>query len=158
MTFEMEHLRFWRIAALGLVLSRLLVPLSLMGSEPPTIEELKARVPNASIADRPGLCVHISELQTDAADRLYVAGDSEKAQAALADVVAFSELARDYSIQSHKHEKQSEIAIRKMAHKLADIKHTVSHEDQAQVQNTIDRLQRIRDYLLAAMFPKGVKK
>jgi hypothetical protein len=45
-----------------------------------------------------------------------------------------------------------------MAHKLADIKHTVSHEDQAQVQNTIDRLQRIRDDLLAAMFPKGVKK
>ena len=127
MTFEMEHLRFWRIAALGLVLSRLLVPLSLMASEQPTIEELKARVPNASIADRPGLCVHISELQTDAADRLYIAGDSEKAQAALADVVAFSELARDYSIQ-------------------------------AQVQNTIDRLQRIRDDLLAAMFPKGVKK
>ena len=158
MTFVMEHLRFWRIAALGLVLSRLLVPLSLMASEQPTIEELKARVPNASIADRPGLCVHISELQTDAADRLYVAGDSEKAQAALADVVAFSESARDYSIQSHKHEKQSEIAIRKMAHKLADIKHTVSHEDQAQVQNTIDRLQRIRDDLLAAMFPKGVKK
>ena len=158
MTFVMEHLRFWRIAALGLVLSRLLVPLSLMASEQPTIEELKARVPNASIADRPGLCVHISELQTDAADRLYVAGDSEKAQAALADVVAFSESARDYSIQSHKHEKQTEIAIRKMAHKLADIKHTVSHEDQAQVQNAIDRLQRIRDDLLAAMFPKGVKK
>jgi hypothetical protein len=129
-----------------------------MGSEQPTIEELKARVANASIADRPGLCVHISELQTDAADRLYVAGDSEKAQAALADVVAFSESARDYSIQSHKHEKQTEIAIRKMAHKLADIKHTVSHEDQAQVQNAIDRLQRIRDDLLAAMFPKGVKK
>jgi hypothetical protein len=158
MTFVMEHLRFWRIAALGLVLSMLALPLSLMGSEQPTIEELKARVANASIADRPGLCVHISELQTDAADRLYVAGDSEKAQAALADVVAFSESARDYSIQSHKHEKQTEIAIRKMAHKLADIKHTVSHEDQAQVQNAIDRLQRIRDDLLAAMFPKGVKK
>jgi hypothetical protein len=158
MTFVMKHLRFWRIAALGLVLSMLAVPLSLMGSEQPTIEELKARVANASIADRPGLCVHISELQTDAADRLYVAGDTEKAQAALADVVAFSESARDYSIQSHKHEKQTEIAIRKMAHKLADIKHTVSHDDQAQVQNTIDRLQRIRDDLLAAMFPKGVKK
>jgi len=158
MTFVMEHLRFWRIAALGLVLSMLALPLSLMGSEQPTIEELKARVANASIADRPGLCVHISELQTDAADRLYVAGDSEKAQAALADVVAFSESARVYSIQSHKHEKQTEIAIRKMAHKLADIKHTVSHEDQAQVQNAIDRLQRIRDDLLAAMFPKGVKK
>jgi hypothetical protein len=158
MAFAMEHLRFWRIAGLGLVLSMPSVPLSLMGREQPTIEELKARVADASIADRPVLCIHISELQLDAADRFYVAGDSEKAQAALADVVAFSELARDSSIQAHKHEKPSEIAIRKMARKLADIKHTVSHEDQAQVQNTIDRLQRIRDDLLAAMFPKGVKK
>jgi hypothetical protein len=154
----MEHLRFWRIVALGLVLSMPAVPLSLMGREQPSIEELKARVADASIADRPVLCIHISELQLDAADRFYVAGDSEKAQAALADVVAFSELARDYSIQSHKHEKPSEIAIRKMARKLDDMKHTVSHEDQAQVQNTSDRLQRIRDDLLAAMFPKGVKK
>jgi hypothetical protein len=62
----------------------------------------------------------ISQLQLDAADRFYVAGDSGQAQAALVDVVAFSELARDYSIQSHKHEKQSEIAIRKMARKLSE--------------------------------------
>jgi len=128
-----------------------------MGREQPALEELKARVPNASIADRPVLCIHISQLQLDAADRFYVAGDGGQAQAALADVVAFSELARDYSIQSHKHEKQSEIAIRKMARKLSDMKHTVSHEDQDQVQTAVDRLQRIRDDLLAAMFPKGNK-
>ncbi len=89
---------------------------------------------------------------------MYVAGDSEKAQAALADVVAYSELARDYAIQSHKHEKQSEIAIRKMVRKLTDMNHTVSHEDQAQIQDTIDRLQKIRDDLLVAMFPKVGKK
>ena len=80
------------------------------------------------------------------------------AKAALVDVVAFSELARDYAIQSRRHEKQSEIAIRKMARKLGNMKHTVSQEDQAQVQMTVDRLQSIRDDLLAAMFPKGVKK
>ena len=72
-------------------------------------------------------------------------------------IVAYSEMARDSAIQAHKHEKQSEIAIRKMARKLVDIKHAVAHDDQEQVQDTIDRLQRIRDDLLAAMFPKGVK-
>jgi len=45
-----------------------------------------------------------------------------------------------------------------MARKLADVKHTVSHEDQDQIQHTIDRLQQIRDDLLAAMFPKVGKK
>jgi hypothetical protein len=158
MAFTMEHLRVWRAAALGLVLAMLAAPSTVTGGEQPTIEELKERVANAAISDRPVLCIHISERQLDAANRFYTAGDSEQAEAALADVVAFSEKARDYAIQSHKHEKQSEIAIRRMARKLADIKHTVSHEDQEQVQSTVDRLQRIRDDLLAAMFPKGIKK
>jgi hypothetical protein len=157
MSFAVEHLRIWRVGALGLVFLILAFPSNVIGHEQPTLDELKARVPNASIADRPVLCIHIAERQLDAADRFYVAGDSGQAQAALADVVAFSELARDYSIRSRKHEKQSEIAIRKMARKLSDMKHTVSHDDQEQVQTTLDRLQRIRDDLLAAMFPKGNK-
>ena len=157
MLFGMEHSRVWRVAATGMALA--LVATSLLSARAePSIEELKGRVANALIADRPALCIRISERELGEADRLYVAGDSEKAQAALADVVAYSELARDYAIQAHKHEKQSEIAIRKMARKLADIKHTVSHEDQEQIQNTVDRLQQIRDDLLAAMFPKGGKK
>jgi hypothetical protein len=160
MAFGMDHSRFWRVAAAGLLLSTLLAlaPFLLKGGEQPTVDELKARVANAGIADRPLLCIHISERQLSVADRFYVAGDSENAQAALADVVAYSEQARDYAIQSHKHEKQSEIAIRKMVRKLADIKHAVSHDDQEQVQSTVDRLQRIRDELLAAMFPKVGKQ
>lgn len=157
MLFGMEHSRVWRVAAAGMALS-LVAPSLLRARAEPSVEELKARVANAPIADRPALCIRISERQLGEADQLYVAGDSEKARAALADVVAYSELARDYAIQAHKHEKQSEIAIRKMARKLADIKHIVSHEDQEQIQHTIDRLQQIRDDLLAAMFPKGGKK
>ncbi len=136
----------------------LLAPSMLSGREEPTVEELKWRVANAKIADRPALCIQISEAELGDADRLYALGDSEKAKVSLADVVAYSELARDYAIQSHKHEKQSEIAIRKMARKLADIKLTVPHEDQDQIQNAIDRLQRVRDELLAAMFSKDNKK
>jgi hypothetical protein len=133
-------------------------PLALMAHREVTLAELKEQVANASISDRPALCVEICERELDAADRFYVAGDSEQGQAALVDVTAFAELARDYAIQTHKREKQSEIAMRKMARKLANLKHTVSVEDQGQVQKTIDRLERIRDDLLAAMFPNGVKK
>jgi hypothetical protein len=157
MLFGMEHSRVWRVAAAGIALL-LVAPSLLSAHAEPSIEELKGRVANALLADRPPLCIHISERQLGEADRLYVAGDSEKAQAALADVIAYSEQARDYAIQAHKHEKQSEIAIRKMARKLSDVKHTVSHEDQEQIQHTIDRLQQIRDDLLLAMFPKGGKK
>ncbi len=158
MAFATEYLRCWRIATLGLAVWIVSMPWTLVGAEQDTVEALKARVGDASIANRPPLCIRISELQLAAADKLYVADDSEKAKTALVDVVAFSELARDYAIQSRRHEKDSEIAIRKMARRLADMKHAVSHEDQAQVQITIDRLQKIRDDLLAAMFSKGVKK
>ena len=155
MEFARRHSRFWWA---GAAVALLLAPLARTLARDATIEELKGRVSNVSVADRPMLCIQISERQVDAADQLYVAGDSEKAQAALVDVTAFSELARDYAIQSHKHEKQSEIAIRKMVRKLASLKHAVTVEDQKQIQDAIDHLQRIRDDLLIAMFPKGLKK
>ncbi len=157
MAFGVRASRCWWMAA-ALAAIALSGPLALMARREVTVAELKRQVANASIAERPTLCVEICERQLDEANRLYVAGDSDKGKAALVDVTAFAELARDYAIQSHKREKQSEIAIRKMARKLADLKHTVSIEDQGQIQNTIDRLQRVRDDLLAAMFPNGGKK
>ena len=122
-----------------------------------TIEELKDRVKSASIGERPRLCLQIAERQLDAANKSFAADESDKARTSLTDSVAFSELARDYAIQSHKHLKQTEIAVRGMTRKLSDLKHTVAHDDQPAVQDAIDRLQRVRDDLLLAMFPHGKK-
>jgi len=123
----------------------------------PAIELLKSRLSSTSIGDRPRLCLQIAQKQLADADGLYAAADVEKGQAALVDVVAYSELARDYAIQSHKHQKETEIATRTMTRKLTDILHTLGHDDQAPVQDALNRLQRVRDDLLAAMFPKGKK-
>jgi len=120
----------------------------------PTVDELKARLSSTNIGNRPQLCLQIAERQLQEADKLYAAVESEKAQATLTDVVAFSELARDYSLQSHKHQKQTEIAVRRMTRKLTDLKHVVTHEEQPAVQEAIDKLERVRDDLLLAMFPK----
>lgn len=91
------------------------------------------------------------------ADKLYAAGDPDKAQIALTDVVAYSELARDYSIQSHKYQKQSEIAVRGMTRKLTDILHTLGQPEQGAVKDAVDRLNKVRDDLLASMFKRGGK-
>src|SRR5579863_7254462 len=119
----------------------------------PTVDELKARLSSLSVGDRPHLCVKIAKKQLAEADKFYVAADVEKGQAALVDVVAYSELARDYAIQSHKYQKQTEIAARSMTRKLTDLLHTLGHDDQAPVRDAITRLQRVRDDLLKAMFP-----
>ncbi len=123
----------------------------------PTVEELKARLSSTGIGDRPHLCVQIAEQQLAAADKLYAGAEVEKAQTALSDVVAYSELARDYAIQSHKREKQTEIAVRGMIRKLTEIVHSLGQADQPPVRDAINRLQHVRDDLLAAMFPKGAK-
>lgn len=123
----------------------------------PTVEELKARVSAANVGEKAKICLEIAEIQLTAADKQYTADDIEKAQTSLTDVVEFSELARDYSVQSHKHQKQTEIAIRSMTRKLNDLLHVVGREEQAPLREAIKHLERVRDDLLAAMFPKGAK-
>src|SRR5579864_8757048 len=83
-----------------------------------SVEELKAKLAASNVGDRPHICIQIAQQQLAETDRLYAAMDIEKAEAALTDVVAFSELARDYAVQSHKYQKQSEIAVRTMTRKL----------------------------------------
>src|SRR5579862_8190398 len=55
-----------------------------------TVDQLKDRVANASVGDRPKLCVEIAQRQLGEADKLYAASEIEKAQAPLTDVIAFS--------------------------------------------------------------------
>lgn len=123
----------------------------------PSVEQLKARVSNASVPDKVHICIQIAEKQLEESKKLYEAGDVEKAQVALTDVTTFSELARDYSIQSKKHEKQTEISVRAMTRKLNGVLHLLGQADQPPVKDAISRLERVRDDLLASMFPKGVK-
>jgi hypothetical protein len=125
--------------------------------EEPTVAQLKARLASTSPADRPHLCLQIAEKQLAEADKQYAASEVEKAQAALTDVVAFSELARDYALQTRKHEKQAEIAVRSMARRLTELAHTLPQTDEAPVKDAVRRLERVRDDLLLAMFPKGSK-
>jgi hypothetical protein len=122
-----------------------------------TVEELKARVASTSVGERPHLCVEIAEKQLNETEKLYLASDEEKGQATLTDVVAYSELARDYAIQSHKYQKQAEIAVRGMTRKLTSLMHSLAHDEQAPVKDAVTRLERVRDDLLASMFKKGTK-
>jgi len=149
----MKRSQVSRIAVTALLV--FIVARPALAREEPSVAELKERLANTDLRNRPALCIRISELELNAAGRLYNSGAILPAQAALADVVSFAGLAREYAIQTHKHEKESEIALRRAAHKLADLKHAISRDDQAAVQNAIDRLQRFRDDLLSAMFPHG---
>jgi len=88
------------------------------------------------------------------ADRLYNAGQADAGRAAVDSVVAYSDKACDATNQARNKIKNTEIAIRKMAAKLRDIKRSLVFEDQAPVQAAADHLEKLRTSLLARMFAK----
>jgi len=134
----------------------LAVALTGLARQPETIEELKTRAESAKIEDRAVLYTEIAQREVDAADKLFTDGKAEEGQAAVQDVVTYSEKASGVAMQTGKKLKQTEIGVRKMAARLRDIKRTLAFEDQAPVQTAVDRLEQLRTDLLSRMF--GTKK
>ena len=153
---DRSHHRIWRGAFLIVVLAAAAVA-NAQPHEALSVDSLKAKISAANVGEKPHLCIEVAKMQMAEVDKLYAASDPDKAQAALTDVVAYSELARDYAIQSHKYQKQSEIAVRTMSRKLNEILHSLGREDQGVVKDAVNRLERVRDDLLSSMFKKGVK-
>jgi polyhydroxyalkanoate synthesis regulator phasin len=122
-----------------------------------SLEELKARAESAKPDERATLCIQIAERQVEAADRLYTDGKLEQAQAAIHDVVTYSQKGADAAGQTGHKLKNTEIALRKMAHRLVDIKRTLAFDNQAPVQDAADALERLRTQVLNRMFGKNAK-
>ncbi len=120
-----------------------------------TLDELKARAETASPSDRISICVEVAERELKIADDAFTAGKVDEAQAAVKDIVTYAGKAHDAALESGKKIKGTEIAFRKMAAKLKDIKRTLSFEDQAPVEAAADQLEKLRTDLLGKMFGKG---
>ena len=134
------------------------VNLTLCAAKDETVDELKARFESARLEDRPELAIRVAQHQLRNADNLYRNGNIDQANAAVDDIVTYSEKARDAATQTKKHLKNIEIDARKMAEKLRDIKRTLAFEDQPPLERAIRRLEDVRTALLKEMFAKEKKK
>ena len=123
-------------------------------SKEPSLEELIARANAAPPKEQAGLYIEIAERELKSADELYVAGKVEEAQKSVANVVTYSEKAHDAAIQTGKKLKSVEMSVRKMSHKLNDVKRTLNFEDQPPVAEASNQLERLADDLLTTMFGK----
>ena len=132
--------------------------LSMLARTEESLEQLIARAESAPPGDRPGLYIQIARQQAEAADKLYREGNAEAGSQALNDTVTYAEKARDAAASTGKRLKDTEIALRKMAEKFRDVKHNLPFDDQAPVQQAIDRLEKMRTDLLSVMFSKKGKK
>lgn len=122
-----------------------------------SLEQLKAKLQNAKPDDRATLSVRVAEIQVENADKLYTAGKSEEAVAAIHEVVSYSEQAQQAAEQTGHRLKNVEIAVRRMARRLTDIKRGLAFDDQAGVQEAVERLDKIDSDLLKRMFGKNPK-
>jgi uncharacterized protein YbjT (DUF2867 family) len=120
-----------------------------------SLEQLKAKLQNAKPDDRAALSVRVAELQVENADKLYTAGKTEEAVAAIHEVVSYTEQAQQAADQTGHRLKNIEIAVRRMARRLTDIKRGLPFDDQATVQAAIERLDKIDSDLLHRMFGKN---
>jgi hypothetical protein len=119
-----------------------------------SVQDLINRAESARLDDRPPLYVEIAWRQLGSADSSYQAGNSEAGRAAVSDVVKYSDQARDASLRSGKKLKDTEIALRKLAEKLRDVKRSLDFENQPPLQEAVDKLEKMRTELLFRMFPK----
>ena len=128
---------------------------SALGSEKgASLDELKAKAESASNKDKPRLFLEIAQRQLTEADQQYTLGDVDRGLAAVHDVTLYAERAAGAALDSGKHQKQTEIAIREMANKMEAIVRSLAIDDRPPVQAAVDRLQKIRDSLLTGMFKK----
>ncbi len=143
-----------RRASILAVTLALLTP-SLQALPDQSLEQLESKAEAARLEDRPSLYLQIAERQLKAVEEACKEGKATEAQGALHDVVLYAGKARDAAIQSGKKIKNLEIAMRKMAEKLRDVKRTVDFDEQQPIQAAADDLEKIRIDLLSHMFGKG---
>lgn len=145
-----------RLAAILLTLATLALPTP-SSAKDETIPQLISRAESARLEDRPQIYAEIAERQLRNADQFYTEGKADEAQAAVQAVVSYSDKAADAASKSGKKLKNTEIAVRKMAEKLRDIKRSLAFDDQPPVQSAIEHLEGLRTDLLNRMFGKREK-
>lgn len=116
------------------------------------LSRLIQRAQSAPVDQQAHLCAEIARRELKSADELYTADKVDEARTAVAQLIAYSDKASEAAIQSGKHLKDTEIAMRKMADKLRDIKLRLTIDDQAPVQAAADHLETLRTSLLKHMF------
>lgn len=146
-------MRLW-LTILALILSASLLA---SGKKSESLQDLEARAQAAKSGDQASLYLELAERELTAATELYHQGKIEQGRSAVDAIVSYSQKAHDASAESNKKLKNTEIAFRKMALKLRDLKQTLNFEDQAPLQAAVDHLESFRMDLLSHLFPKAHK-
>jgi hypothetical protein len=132
----------------------LLAPwLAMAKDKPETIEQLQARAQAADKRKQIELYGELADRQIDAADRQYNS-NVEQAKSLFLEAAHSAELASQAALDANHKLKQTEIKLRQLSHRMADLRRTWAFEDRAPVDPAIQRVETARNKLLDRMFQK----
>ncbi len=145
-----------KVPAQGLVaVALVLASVTTAWARDESLDDLKAKLKSATVADQPKICLAIAKRQLEAADKAFSAGKFSEGKTLVEEVVSYAQQAGDASLKSRKHMKDTEIEVRKLSKRLRDITPTLDIEDRPQMLQAVERLEHIRTELLMSMFSKN---
>ncbi len=103
-------------------------------------------------------CVDAAKILAEYADQFYTDGDVEMGLKTMQSAAEYAEKAGNASIQAHKHQKNTEIALRKLEIRIDQIEKSLNVEDRPPVQAIVKRLDKLRSDILLSMFGSPKKE
>ncbi len=116
------------------------------------IEEKRAKAERMDEGDRGRIYSEIAVLETDMANDLFVAGESENAKQAVTDAVEYARKASTSAKLKRKNIKQTEIHLRECSRRLEEISRTVTFLERDPIKQAAKQVDALRTELLDTMF------
>jgi hypothetical protein len=117
-----------------------------------SVDKTRERAEKANKSDCAKVCFEAARQLIEAANQLYDGGDVEGGLKLMNDAVSYAKRGTEASIQSRKHEKNAEIALRKMAKRMHDVGQSLALDDRPPVFKAEEAMNELRDQMLAALF------
>src|SRR5690348_9520628 len=149
--YRTEKMKMLRKAFAFIILGSLLAHAA---PPPQGVDALKQRIEQSSPADQVKLSLDLARTQLQHMNDFYKGGDNDNARLALKDVEAYGVRAANKSAETGKHQKDTEIAVRKLSYRLSEIEKDADLDERPAIKAAIAKLDKAHDDLLAAMFKK----
>jgi len=120
------------------------------------LEELKVR---AQQEQHPRLYAEIVRHQVELADDLYTAGEVDRAEAVIKDIITFTGKCMDAAraFEKPRKLKDTELTLSRAGRRLEDVRRSLNFDDQPAVKVAVDAIEEARRELLKLMFEKPKK-
>ena len=129
-----------------------LILLALVTLAPAKDESLVALKARALRENQPRLYAEVVRRQVEVANDFYNAGDIQKAQGVIAEIVDLTGRCVDAAQKNPNKLKDTELTLYRAGRRLDDVRRSLAFDDQPPVQAAVERIEKARRHLLELMF------